>query len=60
MNPEHMRWMAGALPSGRYLHCPNGSHMGMYDDQEVYFSGLIDFMQDVDAAQAGGRQSTVS
>ena len=32
------------LPRGRYLHCPNGSHLAMYDDQETYFTGLIDFL----------------
>jgi hypothetical protein len=32
---EHMRWMASAAQQGRYLHCPDGSHMAMYDDQEL-------------------------
>ena len=44
MDPEWMRMMATRLPKGRYLHCPNGSHMAMYDDQETYFGGLIDFL----------------
>jgi proline iminopeptidase len=44
MDPEHMRQMAGRLPAGRYLHCPDGSHLAMYDDQETYFAGLIDFL----------------
>jgi proline iminopeptidase len=48
MDPEHLRWMAGAVRHGRYLHCPNGSHLAMYDDQEIYFRGLIDFIKDVD------------
>jgi proline iminopeptidase len=48
MDPAHMRWMADQLPDGRYLHCPNGSHMAMYDDQQTYFEGLIDFIHDVD------------
>ena len=39
-----MEMMAGRLPHGRYLYCPDGSHLAMYDDQEVYFSGLIDFL----------------
>ena len=42
MDPAHMEMMAGRLPAGRYLHCPDGSHMAMYDDQRAYFSGLID------------------
>jgi proline iminopeptidase len=39
-----MRMMADRLPRGQYLHCPDGSHMAMYDDQQVYFAGLIDFL----------------
>ncbi|MES0489513.1 MAG: proline iminopeptidase-family hydrolase [Leptospirales bacterium] len=48
MDPEHMKWMAGAFPKGRYLYCPNGSHMALYDDQKIYFEGLVSFIQDVD------------
>jgi proline iminopeptidase len=44
MDPAHMREMAGRLPAGQYLHCPDGSHLAMYDDQETYFAGLIDFL----------------
>ena len=49
MNPEHMERMAGEVQKGRYLYCPNGSHLALYDDQEVYFQGLIQFIRDVDA-----------
>jgi proline iminopeptidase len=44
MDPAHLEWMASQLPAGRYLHCPNGSHMSMYDDQQTYMSGLISFL----------------
>jgi proline iminopeptidase len=44
MDPAHMEMMAGRLPRGQYLFCPDGSHMVMYDDQQVYFAGLIDFL----------------
>jgi proline iminopeptidase len=44
MDPAHMRMMAERLPAGRYLHCPDGSHLAMYDDQKTYFAGLIDFL----------------
>jgi proline iminopeptidase len=40
-----MEMMASRLPKGRYLYCPDGSHMAMYDDQAVYFAGLIDFLR---------------
>jgi proline iminopeptidase len=49
MDPAHMAWMATQYPTGRYLHCPNGSHMALYDDQETYFRGLVDFLLEVDA-----------
>jgi len=49
MDPEHMEWMSGQFPKGRYLYCPNGSHMAMYDDQQTYMDGVIRFIQDVEA-----------
>jgi proline iminopeptidase len=45
MDPEHMRRMSEQLPQGRFLYCPDGSHLAMYDDQEVYFTGLVDFLR---------------
>ncbi|MFL5446545.1 MAG: proline iminopeptidase-family hydrolase [Myxococcales bacterium] len=45
MDPKHMEWMSKQLPKGRYLYCPNGSHLAMYDDRETYFGGLIGFLQ---------------
>jgi proline iminopeptidase len=47
MDPKHMAAMARALPQGRHLHCPDGSHMAMYDDQTVYVAGLLDFLREV-------------
>jgi proline iminopeptidase len=44
MDPAHMAAMADRLPQGRYLHCPDGSHLAMYDDQQVYFAGLVEFL----------------
>jgi proline iminopeptidase len=44
MDPKHMEWMAKEVKTGTYLFCDNGSHMCMYDDQETYFKGLIDFL----------------
>ena len=48
MDPEQMKWMATQVQNGRYLYCPEGSHLAMYDDQETYFDGLIQFIKDVD------------
>jgi proline iminopeptidase len=53
MDPKHMEWMAGAVQRGRYLLCPNGSHLAMYDDQSTYVDGLINFIQGVDARASG-------
>jgi proline iminopeptidase len=44
MDPEHTRAMADRFPAGRYLYCPNGSHLALYDDQATYFEGLVDFL----------------
>ncbi|MBF5046610.1 alpha/beta fold hydrolase [Aggregicoccus sp. 17bor-14] len=51
MDPKHMEWMAGQVKRGRYLYCPDGSHMAMYDDQDRYVKGLIAFLKDVDAGR---------
>ncbi|MFN8301832.1 MAG: proline iminopeptidase-family hydrolase [Saprospiraceae bacterium] len=51
MDPKHMEWMAGQIPKGRFLLCPNGSHMDMWDDQQVYFQGLIKFLKETDAGR---------
>jgi proline iminopeptidase len=51
MDPKHMEWMAGAVAKGRYLDCPKGSHMALYDDQSVYFEGLTRFIGDVSSGR---------
>jgi proline iminopeptidase len=51
MDPDHMAWMAKQFSRGRYLFCPNGSHAALYDDQQLYFKGLIGFIRDVDAGR---------
>jgi proline iminopeptidase len=47
MDPKHMEWMAGQVKQGRFLLCPNGSHLAEYDDSQVYFTGLLKFIDDV-------------
>ena len=56
MDPEHMKWMSNQVQNGRFLLCPNGSHMAMYDDQKNYFPGLIQFMKDVDGGTIKGKK----
>jgi proline iminopeptidase len=45
MEPAHMEEVAKRLPLGQYLYCPQGSHLALYDDQETYFSGLVEFLR---------------
>jgi len=48
MDPAHMEMMSKKVPRGRYLFCPNGSHLAIYDDQKTYVEGIIKFLRDVD------------
>jgi len=47
MNPEEMKEMSQLVQNGLYLYCPNGSHLAMWDDQQVFMNGVIDFIKDV-------------
>lgn len=51
MDPKHMAWMATQLPRGRFLLCPNGGHLALYDDQETYFGGLLDFLKRLESGK---------
>jgi proline iminopeptidase len=51
MDPAHMEMMAGKVQRGRYLFCPNGSHLAIYDDQKIYVDGVVRFLKDVDAGR---------
>jgi proline iminopeptidase len=51
MDPKHMEWMSTQVKRGRFLLCPNGSHLALYDDQQTYFRGVITFLKDVDAGR---------
>ena len=46
MDPAYMEFMSKQFPNGKFLLCPNGSHMSMYDDQQIYMAGLISFIRD--------------
>lgn len=52
MDPEWMRAMARRLPHGEFLYLANGSHMAMYDDQDAYFAGLIQFLRRIEGARS--------
>jgi proline iminopeptidase len=48
MDPEYLQWMAKQMPHGTSVICPHGSHCSMWDDQEHYFPGLINFIRHVE------------
>lgn len=48
MDPAAMEEQSKMVQHGRYLYCPNGSHMCMWDDQQIFMSGVIGFINDVD------------
>lgn len=48
MDPKAMEEQSHMVQKGRYLYCPNGSHLSMWDDQQVFMSGVIAFIRDVD------------
>ncbi len=39
MEPAQMERIAKDVKKGRYLYCPKGSHLALYDDQQVYMDG---------------------
>jgi len=49
MDPAAMEEQSKLVQKGRYLFCPNGSHLAMWDDQQVFMNGVIQFINDVDA-----------
>jgi proline iminopeptidase len=51
MEPAQMEKIAKEVKKGRYLYCPKGSHLALYDDQQTYMAGLTQFILDVDAGR---------
>ncbi|MBW0162623.1 MAG: proline iminopeptidase-family hydrolase [Sediminibacterium sp. Gen4] len=51
MDPAHMEWMSKQVQNGKYLYCPNGSHLSMWDDQQVFMDGVIKFIKETDAGK---------
>ena len=49
MDPKAMEEQSKLVKKGRYLYCPNGSHLSMWDDQKVFMEGVVKFIKDVDA-----------
>ncbi len=51
MDPAAMEAQSKMVKNGSYLYCPNGSHLSMWDDQEVFMNGVIKWIKEVDNAQ---------
>lgn len=49
MDPKAMEEQSKMVQKGRYLYCPNGSHLAMWDDQQIFMTGVISFIKDVDS-----------
>ena len=49
MDPKAMEEQSKMVKKGRYLFCPNGSHLAMWDDQKIYMNGVIKFINDVNS-----------
>jgi proline iminopeptidase len=49
MDPKAMEEQSKLVQHGRYLYCPNGSHLSMWDDQKVFMAGVVNFINDVNS-----------
>lgn len=48
MDPKAMEAQSKLVKKGRFLYCPDGSHLAMWDDQKIFMDGVIKFIKDVD------------
>ena len=48
MDPKAMEEQSKMVKNGSYLYCENGSHLAMWDDQEKYMNGVLDWIKKVD------------
>ena len=51
MSVADIQRMGRAIPRSRVAVCENGSHLGMWDDQQAYFRHLLRFFHDVAAGK---------
>ncbi len=45
MDPDDCRKMAEMMPNAEVAICPQGSHLALWDDQEVYYEYLLKFLR---------------
>lgn len=48
MDPKAMEEQSKMVKNGSYLYCPNGSHLAMWDDQQVFMNGVIKWIKEAD------------
>jgi len=48
MDPKAMEEQSKMVKNGSFLYSPNGSHLSMWDDQQVYMKGVIEWIKKVD------------
>lgn len=49
MDQKAMEQQSKLVQRGRFLFCPNGSHLSMWDDQKIFMNGVIKFIKEMDA-----------
>ena len=47
MDPAAMEEQSKMVQKGKFLYCPNGSHLSMWDDQQVFMNGVVSFVKEV-------------
>ena len=47
MDPAAMEEQSKMVQKGTFLYCPNGSHLSMWDDQQVFMNGVVSFVHEI-------------
>lgn len=51
MDPAAMEEQSKLVQRGKFLYCPNGSHLSMWDDQQIFMNGVVSFVKDVNGGK---------
>ena len=47
MDPAAMEEQSKLVKKGKFLYCPNGSHLSMWDDQQIFMNGVVSFVHEI-------------
>jgi proline iminopeptidase len=47
MDPTAMEEQSKLVQKGKFLYCPNGSHLSMWDDQQIFMNGVVSFIHEI-------------